>query len=162
MPSIVSYLEMKSREEFSPVDAPAGFEGRKVDEPDGLVNQRMYREVGGDWDWTDRLVWSEEQWKAFAVQEGLETWLAYWEGEVAGYFELEVQDGGHVEIALFGLLPQMFGKGLGSAMLSLAVAQAWSRADTKRVWLHTCTEDHPHALANYQKRGFRLFKTVEE
>ncbi|MDB4666604.1 GNAT family N-acetyltransferase, partial [bacterium] len=65
-------------------------------------------------------------------------------------------------IALFGLLPQMFGKGLGSAMLSLAVAQAWSLADTKRVWLHTCTEDHPHALANYQKRGFRLFKTVEE
>ena len=62
MPSIVSYLEMKSLEEFSPVDAPAG-----------LVNQRMYREVGGDWDWTDRLVWSEEQWRAFAVQEGLET-----------------------------------------------------------------------------------------
>ena len=56
------------------------------------------------------------------MQEGLETWLAYWEGEVAGYFELEVQDGGHVEIALFGLLPQMFGKGLGSAMLSLAVS----------------------------------------
>ena len=162
MPSIVSYLEMKSRQEFFPVDAPAGFEGRKVNAPDGLVNQRMYREVGGDWDWTDRLVWSEEQWRAFAVQEGLETWLAYWEGEVAGYFELEVQDGGHVEIALFGLLPQMFGKGLGSAMLSLAVAQAWSRTNTTRVWLHTCTEDHPHALANYQKRGFRLFKTVEE
>jgi len=162
MPSIVSYLEMKSPREFSPVDAPAGFEVRKVDAPDGSMNQRMYREVGGDWDWTDRLVWSEEQWKAFAVQEGLETWLAYWGGEVAGYFELEVQDGGQVEIALFGLLPQMFGKGLGSAMLSFAVAQAWSRADTKRVWLHTCTEDHPHALANYQKRGFRLFKTVEE
>ena len=50
MPSIVSYLELKSREEFSPVDAPAGFEGRKVDAPDGLVNQRIYREVGGDWD----------------------------------------------------------------------------------------------------------------
>jgi GNAT superfamily N-acetyltransferase len=56
----------------------------------------------------------------------------------------------------------MFGKGLGSAMLSFAVAQAWSRTNTTRVWLHTCTEDHPHALANYQKRGFRLFKTVEE
>lgn len=162
MPSIVSYLEMKSPKEFSPVDAPAGFEVRKVDAPDGSMNQRMYREVGGDWDWTDRLVWSEEQWKAFAVQEGLETWLAYWGGEVAGYFELEVQDGGQVEIALFGLLPQMFGKGLGSAMLSFAVAQAWSRTNTTRVWLHTCTEDHPHALANYLKRGFRLFKTVEE
>ena len=55
---------------------------------------------------------------------------------MAGYFELEVLNGGHVEIALFALLPQIFGKELGSAMSSLAVAQAWSRADTTRVCFH--------------------------
>jgi len=29
-----------------------------------------------------------------------------------------------------------------------------------RVWLHTCTLDHPSALANYKARGFRIFKEV--
>jgi hypothetical protein len=28
-----------------------------------------------------------------------------------------------------------------------------------RVWLHTCTKDHPHALSNYQARGFQVFRT---
>jgi GNAT superfamily N-acetyltransferase len=53
----------------------------------------------------------------------------------------------------------MIGKGIGGGMLSLAVREAWKIKGTQRVWLHTCSEDHPHALANYQKRGFRLFKT---
>ena len=43
-------------------------------------------------------------------------------------------------------------------MLSLAVQEAWKIKGTKRVWLHTCSEDHPHALGNYEKRGFRSFK----
>ena len=30
-------------------------------------------------------------------------------------------------------------------------------ADGGRVWLHTCTADHPHALPNYLARGFRPF-----
>jgi hypothetical protein len=27
-----------------------------------------------------------------------------------------------------------------------------------RVWLHTCTLDHPQALSNYEARGMRRFK----
>ena len=161
MPSIVSHLEMTSREDFSPVEVPEGFEARKVDPPDGLVNLKMYREVGGPWDWTDCLVWEDEKWREQAEREGFDTWLAYWDGELAGYFELDHQEGGSVEILHFGLLPSMIGKGLGKAMLSMTIEQAWAGPGTKRVWLHTCTEDHPHALSNYIKRGFRLFKTVE-
>ena len=162
MPSIVSYLEMTSREEFSPVEVPEGLEARRVDPPDGRVNARMYRDVGGAWEWHGCLEWPEERWQELADGEGFETWLAYWEGELAGYFELDRQEGGDVEILHFGLLPTMIGKGLGKAMLTVTIEQAWSDETTKRVWLHTCTEDHPHALSNYQKRGFRLYKTEEE
>ena len=28
-----------------------------------------------------------------------------------------------------------------------------------RVWVHTCDLDGPASLANYQARGFRIFKT---
>jgi GNAT superfamily N-acetyltransferase len=79
-----------------------------------------------------------------------------------GYFELESQAGGNVEISYFGLLPESIGKGLGGALLSAAVEGAWKLPDTRRVWVHTCTHDHEHALANYLKRGFRIFKTEEE
>jgi hypothetical protein len=27
------------------------------------------------------------------------------------------------------------------------------------VWVHTCTLDGPHALANYEARGLRPFRT---
>jgi len=29
------------------------------------------------------------------------------------------------------------------------------------VWLRTSSADNPHALPNYQRRGFRTFKTEE-
>jgi hypothetical protein len=27
-----------------------------------------------------------------------------------------------------------------------------------RVWVHTCSRDHPAALANYQARGMRVYR----
>jgi len=153
---------MTHRGDFCPVEVPVGLEARKVDPPDGKVNARMYREVGGSWDWSDCLVWPDQKWRELAEREGFETWLVHWNGELAGYFELDYQGGGSVEILHFGLLPSMIGQGLGKAMLTLTIEEAWAKEATRRVWLHTCTEDHPHALSNYQKRGFRLFKTVEE
>jgi len=38
------------------------------------------------------------------------------------------------------------------------VRDAWALGPA-RVWLHTCTLDHPHALLNYRKRGFAPYKT---
>jgi len=38
------------------------------------------------------------------------------------------------------------------------VRDAWSLRP-RRVWLHTCTLDHPHALANYMARGFVPYRT---
>jgi hypothetical protein len=32
----------------------------------------------------------------------------------------------------------------------------------RRVWVHTCDLDHPRALANYQARGFEVFRVVED
>jgi hypothetical protein len=38
-----------------------------------------------------------------------------------------------------------------------ALERIWSQAVT-RVWLRTCTFDHPAALAFYQRSGFRPFR----
>ena len=42
-----------------------------------------------------------------------------------------------------------------------ALDDAWEVAG-RRVWVHTCSLDHPSALANYQARGFRIFDVEEK
>ncbi|SMP76069.1 Acetyltransferase (GNAT) family protein [Neorhodopirellula lusitana] len=159
MSATVFHLEMLDRDSFEPVAMPAGWTMSVVHPAQPSLNLRFYRDVGGHWNWTDRLAWSDELWRDYVNREALRTWVGRLDGEAVGYFELEAQESGNVEIAIFGLLPNFIGRGLGAVLLSAAIEAAWAIPGTRRVWVHTCTDDHEHALANYQKRGFRLFQT---
>ncbi len=158
----IFHLEMRDQSDFTPKEGSADFTTTLVKPADSKLNQQLYREVGAKWQWTDRLPWSDQEWRDYVARDNLTTWLAHWKGERAGYFELEAQHNGNVEIVYFGLLPNYIGNGLGSMMLTAAVKAAWNQPDTQRVWVHTCSNDHRHALENYRKRGFRLFKTESE
>jgi RimJ/RimL family protein N-acetyltransferase len=159
MSSTIFYLEMRSPSELQPSGVRAGFEFVEICR--ASENSRLYREVGSSWQWEDRLSWSLEKWEEWVNRTEVITWHVFFQGEEAGYVELERQEGGCVEIVYFGLVPGMIGRGLGGGMLTLAVGRIWEMEGTKRVWLHTCTEDHPAARVNYEKRGFRLFRTEE-
>ncbi len=152
----VWYLEITEEEQFIPSEVVTNLSLKPTD--DAAINTQFYREVGGDWRWVDRLNWTDKEWEEWVSRENLRTWVAHLGAEEVGYVEMEIQEGGSIEIVYFGLLPLMIGKGIGGGMLSLAVQEAWKIKGTKRVWLHTCSEDHPHALGNYEKRGFRSFK----
>jgi GNAT superfamily N-acetyltransferase len=68
-----------------------------------------------------------------------------------------------VGIVVFGLVPTFTGKGYGAEFLIRATELAWQlRTDkpTRRVWLQTSSLDHPHALSNYERRGFRRFAST--
>lgn len=158
-PATIFHLEMCDRGDFLPSKKPYGFGVEKIDPPDPARNRELYRNVGSGWEWTDKLPWSEGDWRKYVCRDELSTYLGHLDGREIGYFELEAQDGGNVEISYFGLFPEHIGEGLGGALLSAAVEIAWGIPDTKRVWVHTCTNDHEHALANYLKRGFTIFKT---
>ena len=114
----------------------------------------LYEEVGRSYRWTDRLSWSDEMVERHLATPGVSIWLMSWEGRPAGYFELRAHQDDSVEIAYFGLLPDFIGRGWGKYLLTRAVQSAW-QLRARRVWLHTCTLDHPAALPNYLKRGFR-------
>jgi GNAT superfamily N-acetyltransferase len=77
-------------------------------------------------------------------------------GMPAGWFELH-RSADESEIAYFGLLPSFTGQRLGPALLTRATEEAW-RSDPMRVWLHTCSLDHPAALRNYKARGFTPYR----
>jgi GNAT superfamily N-acetyltransferase len=104
------------------------------------------------------LSWSDERWQEYIDQPGLQTWIGYLDDAEVGYFELDRQPATGVEIAYFGLLPEFIGRGLGGALLTEAIRRAW-QLGTKRVWVHTCTLDHPQALSNYLARGLEIYQT---
>lgn len=155
-----TYLEMTHPSNAIPFGGERAIEMRRAEIPSPELNRFFYRTVGADWCWYQRLGWSREDWLRYLDRPELETWVGYCSGTPAGYFELEAQAGGNVEIAYFGLLPAFVGRGLGPELLSAAIDRAW-RLQPMRVWVHTCTLDHPRALENYRGRGFEIYKSEE-
>jgi GNAT superfamily N-acetyltransferase len=150
-------LEQRDRSQLRPAGpprAPARLEQATVVLPE--LNRFLYTAVGGDWWWTDRLGWTYADWLSWLDRPEVTTWIASVGGTPAGYVELEGQDGGAVELAYFGLVPRFVGLGVGGWLLHRAVEAAWDEPGTRRVWVHTCSLDHPAALANYQARGFEV------
>jgi len=86
--------------------------------PSPELNRYLYTAVGGDWFWLDRLGWTYDDWYRYLNREEQQTWVGYADGTPAGYFELEKQDAGNVEIAYFGLMSNFMGKGYGGHLLS--------------------------------------------
>ena len=118
----------------------------------------LYAEVGRGYHWLERVHWTDERIRERLSDPAVSLFLLTVAGAPAGYFELEKHADGSAEISYFGLLPEFHGRGLGKYLLTEAVEAAWARG-ASRVWLHTCTLDHPGALPNYLARGFRPYRT---
>lgn len=156
-----TYLQMTSPAALRPArcDAP-GLSIARDDSRDPALWRMLYTEVGGPYRWTDRLPWTDEEAGAYLSDPAISLWVLRDGTAIAGYFELKRDVDGAVEIVYFGLMPGYTGRGLGGHLLTEAVARAWELGAT-RVWLHTCTFDHPAAIPNYVARGFAVFKTEE-
>ncbi len=126
--------------------------------PDFQLNKFFYKQVGKKHRWIDRLSWSDGKWMNYISNKNLETYIISESEELAGFFELlynpELKE---TEISYFGLLEEYIGKGIGGYALSVAIKKSFEK-NIKRVWLHTCTLDHPNALKNYIARGMTVFK----
>jgi GNAT superfamily N-acetyltransferase len=153
----IYYLEMLQRDQLRPKRATEEFRVVRAEVPCPEFNRFLYTAVGWQWSWIDKLTWSYEQWRAHVDRPQFGTWVGYVSGTPAGYYELEQQADGDIEIVYFGLLPQFTGKGWGGPLLTSAIESAWDWG-ARRVWVHTCSLDHPSALQNYLARGFRQFK----
>ena len=126
--------------------------------PDFQLNKFFYKQVGKKHRWIDRLSWSDGKWINYISNKNLETYIISESEELAGFFELlynpELKE---TEISYFGLLEEYIGKGIGGYALSVAIKKSFEK-NIRRVWLHTCTLDHPNALKNYIARGMTVFK----
>ena len=159
-----TYLEMTSPAALvpgRPAPAPVALEDASGD-PAAVAD--AWRRIGGPYGWGSRHSWSPAQWAAWVRRPTTIPLLASVDGELAGMVELEVQPAGDVEITIFGLVPEFVGRGYGGHLLTEGLRRAWAQpqadgSPTRRVWLHTSSRDHAHALANYRARGLRIFGT---
>jgi len=156
-----TYLELRDPAQFRPA-APLPPTARVVERPScsPAEYRRLYAAVGGPWHWRDRLAWDDATLAAHLASPDIALFELLVDGDSTGYFELRRSGAGEVEIAYFGLVPGYIGRGLGGALLSEAVREAW-RFGGARVWLHTCTLDSPHALPNYKARGFTPYRVEQ-
>lgn len=159
MTEIVTYVEMTAPGQLNPAALVPGLTLEPVDRGSPLVPDMLAR-IGADYGWRSASR-TDREWAAWFAEHPDQTfWLLSFEGEPAGMVCCDLDPGGDAEIVTFGLLPQFVGQGLGGFALTLGVRQAWALAPSvTRVWLHTSSLDHPRALPNYHRRGFRTFKT---
>jgi GNAT superfamily N-acetyltransferase len=159
---IITYLEMTDPDQLSPAKPTGGVVLEQVDRTSPLIVPTQAR-IGAPHGWRSSTR-SDEEWVQWLAHPLRQYWLIKHEAEVAGMADLEPHPAGEVEITTFGLLPEFVGRGLGGHALTLTIRQAWQveplgAESVRRVWLHTSTRDHPNALPNYHRRGFRTFRT---
>jgi len=160
----VTYLEMTSAGQLVPGRTPpVPIELQEVGRAAAPLIRSTYTRIGAPFGWTGRTAWSDAQWEEELSRPSVHVWIAQVDRQIAGVLELEARANGDVGIVVFGLVPELVGRGFGGAFLTLATTLAWNVApaegrSTKRVWLQTSSRDHPNARPNYERRGFRVFE----
>ena len=153
----IHHLELLESDTFHPkTSSLENFTVLHAQIPSPELQRFLYRTVGSEYHWTDKMNWSRAQW--LEASQHWELHVLYVDGTIAGYVDLEPQGEAGVEIVYFGLLPDFAGKGLGAHLLTAAVIRARALGAT-RVHLNTCSLDGPTALRNYEARGFRVYRT---
>src|SRR5262245_14364234 len=153
----VYYLEMHCRPAGEVPPPKEGLTVVHAKRPTVAYYRFLYDAVGREYYWYSRGKLTDEELAAVLREPLNEVHVLHDEGTPAGFVEFDRRVAGQVEIVQFGLMPGFIGRGLGKYFLSWAVRQAWSYGPD-RVWLHTCTLDHPAALPNYKKAGFAMYK----
>lgn len=155
-----TYLELATPQQFrSAFGEFPDLVIERVERPTPDLYRLCYRTVGEAYHWRDRWNWTDDEIRRHLAQPEITLHVARRGAALAGWYELRrVPEDRSVEIAYFGLCPDAIGQGLGKHLLSCAVRDAWA-LEPARVWLHTCTLDHPAALPNYKKRGFAPYKS---
>ncbi len=153
--TVVTHLEMTARPALRP-DPPGAFTLRRVETPDLDWFRDLFRRVGEEWLWFSRLQKTDAELAAIIHAPSVEVYALAHDGSDEGLLELDFRQAGQCELTFFGVTGKMIGGGAARWLMNRALEQAWSRP-VSRFWVHTCTHDHPSAVAFYQRSGFRPF-----
>ncbi|MEP7350058.1 MAG: GNAT family N-acetyltransferase [Sphingorhabdus sp.] len=115
----------------------------------------LYRRIGEPWLWFSRLEMDDASLASIIHDPQVLIWAVLdRRGIEVGILELDFRERGQCEIAFFGLVPELGGKGHGRWLMAMALQAGWAEPGVTRMWVHTCTLDGPGALRFYIRSGF--------
>lgn len=153
--TIVTALEMRAPPPpAAPPSTPGGLRLDRWRDASPERYRALYRRVGAPWLWFSRLVMADLELAVILSDPAVELHVVTGaNGEGLGILELDFREDGACELAFFGLVPELTGRGVGRWLMAHALALGW-REGVGRLWVHTCTLDHPRALSFYVASGF--------
>ena len=114
----------------------------------------LYRDTSDNW--ATRLAWSDEELIERFEDPEVVLVLASRDGKLVGHLELElIPEEGYAEIAYFGVLPDVRGRGLGRELLLRGLEEAFGHPEIKLV-LARAHDDERAACLALEKLGFKL------
>jgi GNAT superfamily N-acetyltransferase len=154
--AVVTSLEMKSRPALRP-ELKGPWRLQRLTRPTPEAYRALYGKVGDEWLWFSRFLMSDDELTAIIHDPKVEVYGLDVSGSLEGLLELDFRDDGEAELAFFGVTASLVGGGGARWLMNRALEMAWQRP-IKRFWVHTCTLDHPNALAFYRRSGFVPFR----
>jgi GNAT superfamily N-acetyltransferase len=159
--SVVTYLEMRTPCSFAPRPGAPEFAIRRVTSADLDWYRALFRKIGEEWLWFSRLRMSDAELRAVLDDPAVDVFVLSDDNEDCGLLEFDRRHMPDIELSFFGVTKEMIGKGAGRALLEHGLPRMWAY-NPERIWVHTCTSDHPSAVAFYQKMGFVPYKRAIE
>ena len=148
--AVVTYLEMRARPDVAVPPSPLKLH---LINPSPDAYRDLFRAVGAPWLWFSRLIMRDTALRAIIDHPQVEVFEIRDADRAVGLLELDRRVPSECELSFVGLIPAYTGRGHGRWLLDEAVSRAWGD-DTHRVHVHTCSLDHPAALAAYRRAGF--------
>lgn len=155
--TIVTSLEMHARPAISPAPDGNGWSLEHKQNPDTKWYRAIYEKVGLEWLWFSRIIMPDDALNGIIQDPLVEIYSLEVGGKSEGLLELDYRDKDICELAFLGVSEAVMGKGAGRWLMNHALELAWAKP-INRLWIHTCTLDHPRALPFYIRSGFTPYK----
>jgi GNAT superfamily N-acetyltransferase len=159
--AVVTSLEMRTRPALRPERVDAAWTLRHEAAPTAAWYRELFARMGRDWLWFSRLAMNEAELTGIITDPRVQIHVLELDGRDVGYVELDFREAETCEVAFFAVGSALQGGGAGRWLMNRALELAWSQP-IERLWVHTCTLDHPRALAFYQRSGFVAYKRQVE
>ncbi|MFY8074691.1 GNAT family N-acetyltransferase [Sphingorhabdus lacus] len=160
--AIVTSLEMRNKPSLRALPA-TDLRLERWPNPTADKYRTLYRRIGEPWLWFSRLTLDDAELCRIIHDPKVRIWAVIDQrGVELGIVELDFRESGQCEIAFFGLVPELTGKGHGKWLMAMALQFGWSEPGVERIWVHTCTLDAPGALNFYINSGFTPYQRQVE
>jgi GNAT superfamily N-acetyltransferase len=159
--AVQTFLEMRERPALRPVRAEPSWRVERFDAGELTRYFELFHRVSDEQLWTLRLQMPHDEVRALLGDPHYEPYVLLTDDGDEGLLELDFRIERECEIGLFGVTGSLLGTGAGRFLMNFAIERAWSRP-IDRFWLHTCSLDHPNALAFYRRSGFVPYRRAIE